>query len=145
VHQTFRRLDQFEYRGRGSLDAYLRGAFMNRLRDEFRRRSRASERTSLDLDFPAQGTSPDSVAARQELVERYERGLNHLSATERELIVCRLELGMTYQEMAAATGRPTPGAARAALGRVLVKLAAVMGVGANERGGQSVGNRPDPR
>src|SRR4051794_16651827 len=36
VLQTFRRIEGFEYRGDGALQAYLRQAVMNRIRDELR-------------------------------------------------------------------------------------------------------------
>ena len=38
--QTFKRIEDFEARGSGALQAYLRQALLNRLRDELRRRAR---------------------------------------------------------------------------------------------------------
>jgi RNA polymerase sigma factor (sigma-70 family) len=66
---------------------------------------------------------PDEVARRVELLDRYDRALAELPAPDRELIVCRFELGMTYQEVAAATGRATGDAARMAVTRAFVRLA----------------------
>lgn len=129
VLQTFRRLEQFEYRGEGSLDAYLRGAFMNRLKDEFRRTARSGGgdgHTSLDTSLPDPSTAPDEMALRQELVEKYEHGLQLLSKTDRDLIVCRLELEMTYQEIATFTGRKSADAARVAVARSLIRLASYL-------------------
>src|SRR5687767_12315326 len=40
VIRTFRNLDRFEERGEGALQAYLRQAVMNRIRDEIRRTGR---------------------------------------------------------------------------------------------------------
>jgi RNA polymerase sigma-70 factor (ECF subfamily) len=121
--QTFRGLDRFQYRGEGSLNTFLRVAFMNRLKNEFRRRSRAGEQTTLDFDLPDTTASPAEVAARQELLGRYEAALSHLTHDERELVVCRLELGMSYQEIADYAGRPSPDATRLAVARSLIRLA----------------------
>src|SRR5262245_60336838 len=41
--QTFKRIEDFEPRGAGSLQAYLRQSVLNRLRDELRRLARTPE------------------------------------------------------------------------------------------------------
>jgi RNA polymerase sigma-70 factor (ECF subfamily) len=41
-------------------------------------------------------------------------------------VLARIEMGLTYEEVAAATGRPSPDAARMAVGRALVRLAQEM-------------------
>ena len=46
-------LDHFEARGEGALQAYLRGAVMNRIRDEIRRQRRTPALGPLDSDHPA--------------------------------------------------------------------------------------------
>lgn len=46
--RTFRRIDAFEVRGTGALQAYLRQAVVNRVRDELRRKGRRPEATALD-------------------------------------------------------------------------------------------------
>ena len=43
--QTFKRLENFESRHPGALQAYLRQAVMNRLRDELRRQARGPEQS----------------------------------------------------------------------------------------------------
>jgi DNA-directed RNA polymerase specialized sigma24 family protein len=49
--------------------------------------------------------------------------LSRLRESERVLIVGTVELGYTYEQLAVATGRRTPGAARVALHRALRRLA----------------------
>jgi RNA polymerase sigma-70 factor (ECF subfamily) len=56
-------------------------------------------------------------------VERYDRALQKLSASDREAIVGRLELGYSYEELAEALGKPSAEAARKAAQRALLKLA----------------------
>jgi RNA polymerase sigma factor (sigma-70 family) len=125
--QVFKRIDGFEARGAGALQAYLRQALLNRIRNEFRRASRQADRTSLGPDFVDDGTSPVEAAIGREAMERYEAALGRLSPIDREAVVCRIELGMSHEEIAEALGKPSAGAARVAVSRALVKLAEAMG------------------
>jgi RNA polymerase sigma-70 factor, ECF subfamily len=125
--KTFKRLEGFEHRGEGALYAYLRQAVLNRIRDELRKAHRRPERVELDEGQPDQGVSPLEAAIGREGVERYEAALERLSEDERDLIVTRLELGLTYAEMAAVLRKSSPDAARMAVGRALVRLAEELG------------------
>jgi len=125
--QVFKRIDRFEARGDGALQAYLRQALMNRIRNEFRRMSRQPDRTSLGTGLIDDGTSPVEAAIGREALERYEAALGRLSAIDREAVVSRIELGLSYEEVAEALGKPSAGAARVAVSRALVKLAEEMG------------------
>jgi len=55
-------------------------------------------------------------------VDKYERALLKLRPEEREAIVMRLELGCTFDEVAAALGKPTANAARSAVNRAVLRL-----------------------
>ena len=124
--RTFRRIEGFEARGVGALQAYLRQAVMNRLRDELRRKSRAPASVNIeDVSLEAEG-SPLEEAIGREAVERYERALAGLRPEEREAIIGRVELGYSYEELAAVLGKPTADAARKAAQRALVRLAREM-------------------
>lgn len=124
--KTFKKIDGFEHRGEGALQAYLRQAVMNRIRDELRRAGRRPAPEPLDPDAADQGLSPLEAAIGVEAVERYEAALQRLADSDRELIIARVELGLTYAELADATRKPSPDAARMALGRALVRLAEEM-------------------
>lgn len=124
---TFRNLKGFEHRGEGAFQAYLRQAVMNRIRDELRKTRSRPATTEVDPDLPAADASPLEAAIGSESVGRYEAALASLTETEREVIIARVELGLTYSEIAAATGRPTANAARMAVARALVRLAEEMG------------------
>jgi RNA polymerase sigma factor (sigma-70 family) len=123
VLQTFKNMRGFEPRGKGALRAYLRQALLNRVRNEIRRVSRRPPIERLDEQAPAHESSPLQLAIRQEQRERYEAALSRLKDSDRELIVARLELGMTYEEMAEALGKPSWNAARMAVVRALIRLA----------------------
>ena len=126
VLETFRRLDSFEPRGEGALDAYVRQAFINRLRNQLRRAIARPAPQALDSAVPDDATSPLEVAIGRETLERYEAGLERLDPDERDAVVTRVELGFSYAEVAAALGKPSADAARMAVARALVKLATAM-------------------
>ena len=120
--QTFRRLADFEVRGPGALQAYLRQAILNRVRDELRKKSRRPQGTRLD-GFEVDGRlSPLQEAIGQQAIEQYEHALTRLQPEEREAIVGRVEMGYSYEELADVLGKPSPDAARKAAKRALVRL-----------------------
>jgi len=126
VVQTFKKIETFDARGEGALQAYLRQAVMNRIRDHIRRVGRRPGTTELDTAQEDPGPSPLEHAVGQEAVERYEAALARLSEADRELIVASIELGYNYEQLAEATGRRSADAARKAARRALVKLAEAM-------------------
>ena len=122
VINTLARIDVFEYRGDSALQAYLRQAVMNRIRNEIRRAMRHDAPDTLDSGAEDPGLSPLESLLGRETVEAYDAALAQLSDEEREAIIGRVELGLSYEELAAAMGRPSPDAARMAVGRALLKL-----------------------
>jgi RNA polymerase sigma factor (sigma-70 family) len=129
LFQTFKRIERFEARGEGALHAYLRQAILNRIREELRRAKRRPARGELDPDTKDDGRSPVEEAIGQEALERYERALATLRREDRELVVARIELGYTNQEVAELLGKPTANAARMAVERALIRLAREMAKG----------------
>ena len=120
--QTFKRIEAFEPRRVGALQAYLRQAVLNRIRDELRRNRRQPEAVDLNGMELDPGQSPLERAIGREAVERYEIALDRLTPQEREAIIARLEMGYSYEELAQALGKPTPDAARKTAQRALVRL-----------------------
>jgi RNA polymerase sigma factor (sigma-70 family) len=124
--QTFKRIEDFEPRRVGALQAYLRQAVINRIRNELRRKGRQPHVTDLDGIEVESVESPLEQAIGREAVERYEEALQRLKAEEREAIIARVEMGYSFEELAEALGKPTPDAARKAVHRALVRLAEEM-------------------
>ena len=124
--QTFKRIDAFDPRHAGALQAYLRQAVLNRIRDELRRKARRPDMTGLDDVEVTAGPSPLEQAIGRESVERYERALDCLKPEEREAVIGRLEMGYSYDELAEMLGKPTADAARKVAQRALVRLAEEM-------------------
>src|SRR5688500_3689794 len=82
-----KRVDEFEPRHVGAMQAYLRQSIINRIRDEIRRVGRRPAPVELVDDPPGDAPSPLEVAIQHESYERYRRALNRLAARDRELVV----------------------------------------------------------
>lgn len=126
VIDALKHLDRFEHRGPGALQAYLRQAVVNRIRNELRRVARRGVPEVLDSGVQDQGASPLEAAIGQEMLEEYDAALARLRPDEREAIVSRVELGLDYQEIADVLQKPSANAARMAVVRALVRLAEEM-------------------
>jgi RNA polymerase sigma-70 factor (ECF subfamily) len=130
VHDTLvdslRHLDGFEHRREGALQAYLRQAVLNRVRSQFRRAARRPVVLSIADDQLHDGPSPLEQAIGREMTDRYEAGLASLEAEDREMIIARVEMGYTNDELAAIFTKPSRDAARMAVARALARLAEVM-------------------
>jgi RNA polymerase sigma-70 factor (ECF subfamily) len=121
--QTFKGIDKFEMRHDGALQAYLRQAVVNRIRDEFRRFGRKPGMEALDGQQPGADASPLEMAIGREALERYERALARLRPDDRAAIVARIEMDCTNDELADVLAKPSANAARMAVERALVRLA----------------------
>jgi len=126
VVRAVKRIDLFESRHEGALQAYLRQAILNRIRDEVRRTMRSPIATELSENQSDPAASPLDVAIGEEAVARYEAALARLRPEEREAVVVRIEMDGTYQDVAQALGKPSPDAARMAVSRALLRLAQEM-------------------
>lgn len=126
VIRTLRTLEGFEYRRDGALQAYLRQALFNRIRDRIRQAGRRPRLETVDEASPFKGESPLEQAIGSQMTERYETALAELGPGDREAIVGRLELGYDYSELAVALDKPTSEAARKAVHRAVLRLATKM-------------------
>ena len=123
VVSTLKHIDVFEYRVDSALQAYLRQAVMNRIRNEIRRATRHPSAETLDTATPDTALSPLEELIGKQALDAYDEAMAALEPDEREAIIGRVELGLSYSQLAAAMGRPSADAARMAVGRALVKLA----------------------
>ena len=126
LFHTFRNLRSFDDRGAGALQAYLRQAVVNRVRDELRKRARRPHATGLDGLEVDNGHSPLVAAIGRESLERYDCALAALEPADREAIIGRMEMGYSYEELADILEKPTPDAARKAARRALGRLVDLM-------------------
>jgi RNA polymerase sigma-70 factor (ECF subfamily) len=122
ILSSLRHLQHFESRHEGALQAYLRQAVLNRVRDEARRTGRRPAVTELTDSQPSGDASPLDIAIGRQGVERYEAALRRLRPADREAIIGRLELQHDYQALATILGKPSANAARVAVTRALARL-----------------------
>lgn len=133
VIHVLARLDTFEPRGVGALQAYLRMSVINRIRDEVRKVSRRPARTELPEQLPASQPSPLQHAILAESYGRYRRTLTRLKPRERELVIARIELEWTTGEIAKHFRYSTDASARMATLRALRRMVAAPGEPATAR------------
>jgi RNA polymerase sigma-70 factor (ECF subfamily) len=126
VIQAMKHLETFRPQRAGALQAYLRQALMNRIRDELRRAHRRPPPTELTEHVPARAASPLEEAIGQEALDVYEAALAELRPEEREAIIARVELDQSYAEVAEILEKPSVEAARVAVYRALLRLAEKM-------------------
>jgi len=124
--QTFKRIDSFEPQTEDALQAYLRQAVMNRVRDELRKHTRRPTADPLDSQMIDDGPSPHDQAVALQTMERYEQALSHLTEMERSAIIGRVEMDLSYDELAQVLEKPSRDAARKTAQRALVRLAEEM-------------------
>jgi RNA polymerase sigma-70 factor (ECF subfamily) len=126
--RTVRQLDLFQPRRDGALQAHLRGAVMDRIRDEIRRIRRLPIAGPLDAtgQILDDNRSPLEEAIGRELLEKYDAALDRLEPEAREAVIARIELGCSYAEIAEAFAKPTAEAARMTVSRALIRLAEEM-------------------
>jgi RNA polymerase sigma factor (sigma-70 family) len=124
--QTLKNIGTFQPRHEGALQAYLRQALVNRVRDEVRRVNRHGVAAEIVDEHADAAASPLEQAIGHEALARYEGALARLRPEEREVIIARVELGQSYQQIAAGHGKASADAARMAVSRALVRLAEEM-------------------
>lgn len=120
------RLDHFEPRHVGAMQAYLRLTVINKIRDEVRRITRHPAAVELPEDYAADDTSPLEATIKAEAYERYRDAIVELSQRDREMIVARVEAQWSLQDIAQRFGMRTD-AARMAVSRALQRLSARLG------------------
>lgn len=120
-------LDDFEARREGALQAYLRTALYNRIRDEARRVARHPERVAVErLDIADRAPSPLEEVIGHDTLELYETALARLRPEDREAVIARVEMEMPYEQLATALGKNSADSARMTVSRALVRLAEEM-------------------
>ena len=117
------RLHRFEPRHREALRAYLRETIRNRIRDEMRRAGKVEVPDPGGLEAVGRAGEQLHQAISSENARKYRSALGRLAEGDRELIVGRLELGYSYEQLALASGKHTPAAARVAVRRAHLRLA----------------------
>ena len=122
------RLDKFEPRHVGAMQAYLRMSVVNRIRDEIRRVGRRPETVEMTTEPISDVTSPIEAAIRVQAYERYRSALGELRPRDREMVVARVEMQWSAEQIARRFEMPSLDAARVAVSRALKRLTAILKV-----------------
>lgn len=116
------------------LDPHRTGAFLSslrrrideRVREEVNKieRHRAPTASGRGIERAIPSLVEEVVGASE--LEAYERALEKLSPLDREAILARLDLDLSYAQIAQLLGEPTPNASRTTVAHALVRLARLM-------------------
>lgn len=120
--RTLRGLQRFQHRTVGGLQAYLRQAVLNRIRDLIRGARRHGVAPDVVAEPRDWKPSPLEAAIMGEQLERFLAALGQLRPADRQLIIWRIELGYTTEEIAARLGK-SKAAAGMSVTRALARLA----------------------
>ena len=123
---SVRHLENFEQRGPGAFVAYLRRGLVNRLEDERRKLACRPVQSEMPNDVVAHEPTPLQQVLSDERQARYEAALAELDDAEQAAIIGRFEWGYSYADLAIALGKPTDGAARAAVLRAVQRLVTIV-------------------
>jgi RNA polymerase sigma-70 factor (ECF subfamily) len=120
------RLDSFEPRHVGAMQAYLRQSVINRIRDEMRRYTRRPVSVEVPDNLASDAPSPEEQAIHEQTYARYRAAMEGLKPRERELIIARVEAQWSAPEIAEQFGFNTVDAARMAVNRALQRLSVAL-------------------
>lgn len=130
VLQTIKNLPLVRHRTIGGLQAYLRTGVVNRIRDLIRGTKRHGIPAELPETLHDEAPSPLEAAIRQQKLTVFLKALGRLKPTDREVIIWRIELGYTADEIAARL-KISKAAAGMRVGRALNRLAAELAIPAD--------------
>jgi RNA polymerase sigma factor (sigma-70 family) len=111
-----------------SIRAYVRESIRNRIRDEIRRSALGEITNETDRPSLAADSSPLDRAIDAENERRFRAALARLDPDDQALVIGRVYLQQSYEDLAAATGKQSPDAARVGTRRAMLRLARWMGV-----------------
>lgn len=103
--RALKHIDHFACEGTGSFLAYLRQILLNEVRGELRRLARMPARDELPEELgPGDGPTVLEQLVGAERLQAYQSALAELPRRQQEILVLRLEFGMTYPEIALELG-----------------------------------------
>ena len=122
---TLKRIKRFQHRTVGGLQAYLRQAVVNRVRDLIRGSKRRGLAPGLDAEPRDWKPSPLEAAIMRQQLDQFLEALRKLRPADRQVIVWRIELGYTADEIAIKLGK-SKAAAGMTVTRAMMRLAKEM-------------------
>lgn len=123
---VWRNVNTLDLRKPGDLEAYLREAVINRIRDRARRIQREPLLVSVDPDLKDDLPTPLTIALSGERWARYQAAFSELTVQQREALIARTEMGCSWEQVAEAINSPSPAAARMLFNRAVERLRAAV-------------------
>ncbi len=121
--RTVRRFGDLKDLDPGDFSAYLRTAVLNRIRDELRRVEVRPYSSALHESAADSSPSPLEQTIGLDQTEQFEWAMERLKPEDQAAIFLRIELDLSYGDLAELLGKPSPDAARMAARRALLRLA----------------------
>jgi len=132
--RVLKQLDRFEPRHEGAFLAYLRRILINAMRNEIARAATRGQQEEIGEGMAAAGPSPLESVLGRDMLDRYEAAFALLGEEQQEAVLMRVELGLSYEQIAEAMGKNSANTARMVVSRALARLAETM---EEPRGGRS--------
>jgi RNA polymerase sigma factor (sigma-70 family) len=120
--RTLRGIKRFQHRTVGGLQAYLRTAVVNRIRDLIRGSNSRGTDVGIDPGTRDWMPSPLEAAIMRQQLDQFLEALRKLRPADRQVIVWRIELGYTADEIATKLGK-SKAAAGMTITRAMARLA----------------------
>lgn len=126
--RALRHLDAFQASGSGAFLAYLRQILLNEVRHEIRsqRRHGGAHLAVEDVELVDESRSAIEQLVSEQRLRAYENALATLNRRQQELVVLRIEFGLSWQEIALEVGGSVD-AVRMTVTRALQRMAEAIG------------------
>jgi len=121
-------ISRFNPKHEGAFQGYVRQTLLNNVRDEVRR-AKGKLAETVGSARPSPDPSPLEQAIGTELLERYEAALLRLKPDDRDAIIARVEMGLSWPEIAEVLDKNSSESAQMTVKRALVRLAREMSHG----------------
>ena len=125
VLSTLKGLKRFRHDTVGGLQAYLRTSVINRIRDLIRGSNRRGVQLEMVDEHVDGQASPAERALARERLDDFLDAMRQLKPADRQIIIWRVELGYSAEEIAARLGK-SRAAAGMSVGRAMKRLADIM-------------------
>lgn len=121
--RVLKQLERFEPRHEGAFLAYLRRILINAMRNEIARSATRGQQEEVGEDMRDPGPSPLESVLGRDMLDRYEAAFATLGEEQQEAVFMRVEMGLTYEQIAEAMDKASANTARMICARAIARLA----------------------
>ena len=121
--RVLKQLERFEPRHEGAFLAYLRRILINAMRNEIARAATRGQQEEVGEGLPDPGPSPLESVLGRDMLDRYEAAFATLGEEQQEAVFMRVEMGLTYEQIAEAMDKNSANTARMICARAIARLA----------------------